>query len=99
MFHANAWGMPYAAPLTGATLVMPGPRLDGASVFDLMEAEQVFAAGACRRSGWGCCAEIEKRGRLPKGFAEVVIGGSAAPRSMIAGFEDARRQRRATPGA
>jgi fatty-acyl-CoA synthase len=46
MFHANAWGMPHAAPLTGAKLVLPGKDLDGKSLFDLMQAERVtFSAG------------------------------------------------------
>ena len=40
MFHANAWGLPYAAPLCGAKLVMPGAQLDGESVHELIEAEQ-----------------------------------------------------------
>jgi len=88
LFHANAWGMAHSAPLTGAALIMPGPGLDGASVFDLMEAEQVFGAWGVPTVWLGLMAEIKKRGRLPKGFGEVVIGGSAAPTSMIKGFED-----------
>ena len=46
MFHVNAWGLPYACPLVGARMVMPGPRLDGASLYEQFEREQVtFAAG------------------------------------------------------
>ncbi len=41
MFHVNAWGIPYAAAMNGCKLVLPGPKLDGASLFDLMEAEGV----------------------------------------------------------
>ncbi len=37
MFHVNAWGMPYAAPMTGAKLVFPGPKMDGASLYEMME--------------------------------------------------------------
>ena len=44
LFHANAWGVAHAAPLTGATLVMPGPKLDGASIWELMEAKRVSTA-------------------------------------------------------
>ena len=41
MFHINAWCIPYAAPIAGAKLVLPGPKLDGASLYELMEAEKV----------------------------------------------------------
>ena len=88
LFHANAWGAAHAAPLTGASLVMPGPHLDGASIFDLMETEDVFAAWGVPTVWLGLMAEIEKRGRKPAGLGELVIGGSAAPTSLIKGFED-----------
>ncbi|SLN68939.1 Long-chain-fatty-acid--CoA ligase [Roseivivax jejudonensis] len=89
LFHVNAWGLPYAAPLAGASLVMPGPNLDGASLWDLMEAEKVTSAWGVPTVWFGLTAEIEKRGRPPEGFGQVVVGGSAAPRSMIEGFESA----------
>lgn len=54
LFHVNAWGLPYAAPLSGASLIMPGGKLDGASLFDLMEAESVTSAWGCPRSGKAC---------------------------------------------
>ncbi|MDJ0629486.1 MAG: long-chain-fatty-acid--CoA ligase [Rhodobacter sp.] len=88
MFHANAWGLAHAAPMAGASLVMPGPHLDGASVFDLMDGEEVFSAWGVPTVWLGLMAEIEKRGRVPAGFGEVVIGGSAAPASMIRFYED-----------
>ncbi|GHE04978.1 long-chain fatty acid--CoA ligase [Defluviimonas sp. 20V17] len=88
LFHVNAWGLPYAAPLTGASLVMPGPGLDGASLFDLMDDEAVFSAWGVPTVWMGLLAEVKKRGRLPEGFKDVVIGGSAAPRPMIETFED-----------
>jgi fatty-acyl-CoA synthase len=88
LFHANAWGMAHSAPLTGASLIMPGPHLDGASIFDLMEAEQVFGAWGVPTVWLGLMAEITKRGRIPHGFQEVVVGGSAAPSSMISRFEE-----------
>ncbi|MBM7069539.1 long-chain-fatty-acid--CoA ligase [Actibacterium sp. 188UL27-1] len=87
LFHVNAWGLPYAAPLTGASLVMPGPRLDGASLWDLMNDEQVFSAWGVPTVWLGLLAEIKQRGAKPVGFGEVIIGGSAAPRSMIDAFE------------
>ena len=87
LFHVNAWGMPYTAPLAGMTMVMPGRFLDGATLFDLMEAEDVYTAWGVPTVWAGLQAEIEKRGRPPKGFADLVVGGSAAPRAMIAAFE------------
>ncbi|MGB0438616.1 MAG: long-chain fatty acid--CoA ligase [Paracoccaceae bacterium] len=88
LFHVNAWGLPYAAPLTGASIVFPGPALDGASLFRLMEAERVFSAWGVPTVWQGLLAEIATQGRMPEGFGEVIVGGSAAPRSMIAAFED-----------
>jgi fatty-acyl-CoA synthase len=41
MFHINAWCIPYGTPMIGARLVLPGPRLDGASLYELMESERV----------------------------------------------------------
>lgn len=87
MFHVNAWGLPYAAPLVGASLIMPGPKLDGASLHDLMEAEAVTAAWGVPTVWLGFRAEIDARGRTPGTLDQLVIGGSAAPLSMIAFFE------------
>lgn len=88
MFHANSWGTAHAAPLSGASLVMPGPHLDGASIFDLMEAERVESAWGVPTVWLGLMAEIRKRGRAPEGFSEVVIGGSAAAPALIRAFEE-----------
>ena len=46
MFHANAWGLAFSAPAVGAKLVMPGPKLDGASVYELLETEGVTFSAA-----------------------------------------------------
>ena len=56
MFHVNAWGLPYAAALVGAKLVLPGAQLDGPSLHALMEQEGSPSVPGCRRSGWGCCS-------------------------------------------
>lgn len=87
LFHVNAWGLPYSAPLIGLTLVMPGPALDGPSLFKLMDQEEVYSAWGVPTVWLGLLAEIKAQGRLPKGFGDVVVGGSAAPRSMIETFE------------
>ena len=88
LFHVNAWGLPYTAPLTGASLVFPGGALDGESLFRLMDDEEVFSAWGVPTVWLGLQGEIDKQGRLPKGFEDVVIGGSAAPTSMIRYFEE-----------
>jgi fatty-acyl-CoA synthase len=87
MFHVNSWGMPYAAPIVGASLIMPGGKLDGPSLYDLMESEKVTASWGVPTVWLGLRAEIEARGKPPTSLDQVVIGGSAAPRSMIEAFE------------
>ena len=87
MFHVNAWGTPYTAPLNGMTMVMPGAKLDGASLFGLMDAEHVYSAWGVPTVWANLLAEIETRGRVPKGFGDLIVGGSAAPRSMIEAYE------------
>lgn len=88
MFHVNAWGLPYLAPLIGLSIVNPGPNLDGENLFKLMDSEQVFSSWGVPTVWLGLLAEIEKQGRKPNGLGEIIVGGSAAPRSMIKTFED-----------
>ena len=87
MFHANAWSLAYALPMAGARIVMPGPKLDGASVFDLMEdAKVTMSAGV--PTVWKMLLDtMRERGRKPSVLKRVAIGGSACPRAMIVAFE------------
>jgi len=87
LFHANAWGLPYAAPLAGCTLVFPGAKLDGASLFNLMDNESVTAAWGVPTVWQGLLVEMQKQGRKPKALADMLTGGSAAPLSLIETFE------------
>ena len=89
MFHVNAWGLPYAAPLNGCRLVLPGARLDGASLFDLIESEKVtFSAGV--PTVWLSLAQhMEKLGVRPSTMRHTVLGGSAVPEAMIRKFAQA----------
>lgn len=84
MFHVNAWGLPYSAPLTGAKLVFPGPALDGKSLYELIEREQVtFSAGV--PTVWqGLLSHMEQNQLRFSSFSRTVIGGSACPPSMMA---------------
>ncbi len=83
LFHVNAWGTPYSAPLTGTALIMPGPRLDGASLFDLMDREGVTGSMGVPTVWRGLIEEMKKRGRKPKALEVALIGGSATPRIML----------------
>lgn len=88
MFHVNSWGLPYAATLVGASLVMPGPNLDGPSLFALMEDEAVTSGWGVPTVWLGLRAEMEARGTKPAALDQLVIGGAAAARPMIAFFEE-----------
>ena len=87
MFHANAWGIAFAAPAVGAKIVMPGANMDGESIYELLDKEQVTVTAAVPTVWLMLLQYLEKTGaELPK-LDRVVIGGSAAPRSMIEVFE------------
>jgi fatty-acyl-CoA synthase len=83
MFHVNAWGLPYSVPLSGAKMVFPGPALDGKSVYELMEKEQVtFSAGV--PTVWlGLINYASQHGLKFSSFRRTVIGGSACPPAMM----------------
>jgi fatty-acyl-CoA synthase len=91
MFHVNAWGMPYAGALCGARLVFPGPALDGASVYALMRDEGVTLALGVPTVWLMLFRHVEQLGADPLQqlcLQRVVIGGAAAPLSMIETFEE-----------
>ena len=87
MFHVNAWGLPYSVPLVGAKLVLPGPKLDGASLYELFEQEKVtFSAGV--PTVWlGLLQHVQANQLKFSTFRRTVIGGSAAPPAMIRALE------------
>jgi fatty-acyl-CoA synthase len=87
LFHVNAWGLPYVAPVTGAGLVFPGPKLDGASLFDLMDSERVTASWGVPTVWLGLLAEMRRRNAKPAGLSSILVGGSAVPRTMLEEFE------------
>ena len=86
LFHANAWSLPYVTPLTGCPLILPGARLDGPTLFDLMEAEGVEAGWGVPTVWLGLLEEFKKRGRKPKRLVQILSGGSAVPQAMIDTF-------------
>jgi fatty-acyl-CoA synthase len=85
MFHANAWGIPYAAPLVGSKLVFPGPHLDAENILDLLEGEQVTVTGGVPTVAMRLVETLEKfpgRWKLQPGL-RMLVGGSAPPESLI----------------
>ena len=88
MFHVNAWGIPYSAALTGCKLVLPGPAMDGKSIYDLMEAEQVTYAAGVPTVWQMLLSYIGPQGLKFSSLKRTVIGGSACPPAMITAFQD-----------
>jgi acyl-CoA synthetase (AMP-forming)/AMP-acid ligase II len=91
LFHVNAWGLPYASAMCGAKLVLPGPQLDGQSLYDLAVAEKCTFSLGVPTVWMGFFKYLETNpsadpARLS--LKRVVIGGAAAPRSVIEKFRD-----------
>ena len=88
MFHVNAWGLPYSSAMVGAKLVFPGPALDGKSVYELIEQEQVtFAAGV--PTVWQMLlSHMKPLNARFSSLKRTVIGGSACPPAMIHTFKE-----------
>jgi fatty-acyl-CoA synthase len=88
-FHANAWGLPFAATMVGAKLVLPGPHLDAESLLDLFERERVTVAAGVPTIWLAILEALDKapeRFKLIPGM-RMVVGGAAAPESLIRGFD------------
>jgi len=88
MFHINAWCIPYAAPIGGAKLVLPGPRLDGASLYELIEAEQVTLSAGVPTIWQALIGHVEQHGLRFSSMRRTAVGGSAMPAALIAKFAD-----------
>ncbi len=88
MFHVNAWGVPYISAATGAKLVLPGPGLDGDSLVDLIDGENVTLSLGVPTIWLGLLAALDKRGSSAPSMTRTVVGGSAMPPSMFAEFRD-----------
>ena len=87
MFHVNAWGIPYSSPLAGAKLVLPGQHLDGESLCNLFDQERVTYSLGVPTIWLGALKYAEETGKGFSSMKRVVIGGSAAPPSMIEAFD------------
>ncbi len=88
LFHANSWSLAFSAPMTGASLIMPGAKLDGASIYELLDTYKVTVTAAVPTVWMMLLAHLEaNKLKLPH-LNRVLIGGSACPRAMMKKFQD-----------
>jgi fatty-acyl-CoA synthase len=88
MFHANAWGLAFSCPAVGCKMVMPGQKLDGASVHELLETEGVTFSAAVPTVWQMLLQHLRGTGGQLTTLKRVVIGGSAVPESLVRAFRD-----------
>jgi fatty-acyl-CoA synthase len=88
MFHVNAWGLPYSCALTGAKLVFPGQHLDGKSLHQMFESEEVTMSAGVPTVWLGLLNYMREQKLRFTTLKRVVIGGSACPPAMIRAFQD-----------
>jgi fatty-acyl-CoA synthase len=86
MFHVNAWGLPYAAPMVGAAMLMPGAKLDAPSLLELMNEERATIAVGVPTVWMNLLNHLRDTGERPVTLKRIVIGGSAMPRAMMQAF-------------
>jgi acyl-CoA synthetase (AMP-forming)/AMP-acid ligase II len=87
LFHANSWSLAFAAPMVGAGLVMPGPKLDGPSIHELLETERVTFSAAVPTVWFALLQHMEATNTRLSSLTRVAIGGSACPRAVVKTFE------------
>jgi fatty-acyl-CoA synthase len=88
MFHVNAWGIPYSAPIVGAKLVLPGCSLDGKSLYELFESEAVDSSAGVPTVWLGVIQYMKQHNLKFSTLKSTTIGGAAAPQSMIATLQE-----------
>ena len=88
MFHVNAWGTPYAAPMCGTKLVFPGAKLDGESITNIMNEEKVTISLGVPTIWLLLLNYLRQSGKNIDTVKRLVIGGSSCPRTLFEGFED-----------
>ncbi len=88
MFHVNAWGLPYSAFMVGAKLVLPGPGLDGKSLYELFESESVTLSAGVPTVWQGLLTHVQGQGLRFSTMNRTIIGGSTCPPTMMDTFQD-----------
>jgi len=88
LFHANGWSLALTGPMAGASMVMPGMKLDGPSVYELLNQFKVTCTAAVPTVWLMLLQHLEATGGKLPHLKKVVIGGSACPRAMTKTFQD-----------
>lgn len=88
MFHANTWGVIFSAPMVGAKIVMPGAKMDGSSIYELLETEKVNFTAAVPTVWLMLLQYLESTNQKLNSLKRVVIGGAALPERILRTFED-----------
>ena len=88
MFHANGWSLAFSTPMIGATLVLPGAKMDGPSIYELLNTYKVSFTAAVPTVWLMLLQDLEKTGGKLPYLKRVVIGGSACPRAMTKTFQE-----------
>jgi fatty-acyl-CoA synthase len=87
MFHANGWGLPFAAPAVGAKLVLPGRRMDGAHLATLIQTEAVTVAAGVQTVWQGLLDHLDAHGGDVPSLERIIIGGATCPDVLIRRME------------
>jgi fatty-acyl-CoA synthase len=86
MFHVNAWGLPYIAPMMGASLLMPGAQLDAASLLDLMNRERASFAVGVPTIWMNLLTHLRDKGGRIESLKRIMMGGAAMPRALLEAY-------------
>ena len=87
MFHANAWGLPFAAAMVGCAVVLPGPHLQPGELTELIESEGVTFIGGVPTIVAALYHHLKQEGRRPPTLRQIIVGGSALSRVLLEGIE------------
>ncbi|MDD7911179.1 long-chain-fatty-acid--CoA ligase [Pseudovibrio exalbescens] len=88
MFHANGWALPFVAALNGSGMVLPGARMDGEAIWELLDSEKVTFTAAVPTVWLMLLQYLEKSGKELLHLERVLIGGAACPRTIMEAFEN-----------
>jgi len=88
LFHANGWSLAFSTPMVGATFVLPGAKMDGASIYELLDTYKVTFTAAVPTVWLMLLQHMEANNLKLPYLKRVVIGGSACPRAMTEKFEN-----------
>ncbi len=88
LFHANSWGISYLGPIVGSSIIMPGKRMDGEAIFELIDKYEVSLAAGVPTVWTALLEYADANNKKMTTLRDVVVGGSAAPPSMLKAFKE-----------